>query len=740
MCRRISAESISHTKFLCWLLIVLVCMHTTAQQTKGGIVTNESNPKVFSGTARAVVVGISDYLEVEPDLQFAHRDAELFMEYLTSKSGGSVDTANIKSLLNAEATTANIIVNLEWLKRASKPGDRAYIYFSGHGDIEKLTGAQNGYLLTYNSPKVVYIAGALPVSIVKDYIATLSDQGVQTIFISDACHSGKLVGGQEGSKAVGESLKKRWNNEIKILSAQPWQLALEGKQWGGGRGLFSFHLLNGLYGKADTDADGEILLSELENYVAQAVVRDSKRSQEPVMDANEKYTTVLAKPNQADAGKIILQNFSGGNEVAMHKSTSPPDLVSTGLNDAQLVINKLLEGKQFLREEDYLTAHQKIKEALLQITPSYPLYNNIVANEIFLRVASVVNLSTDTIISKKELQQLVRLMDTAINILPEAPYLYLLKGEIFYNMSDMPGCIENLKLARQFSPKWIYPLYYLSNIYFKQKNYAAAIENLELALSIDSNLHMMECTKCNFLLLGNIYKEFGKYEKAIGAYEKAIRLDVELDDAYHNIVEIYCKQKNYGAANKVAAKIFAFDSVSAHWEQAYILLEQKKYKQASDLLEKVIEEHPNHEGLYYLWGYAGYMMYGVDEYGAFREAIRIDPSYIEPYYYIIHEYMKESDFGSAELFLKQHQKFIKDKSDLVEIWCYYLWVYADEYRYYQQNEEDENDPEVVSLVDKVAYVINQIKRLGRDIPDEDLNYLGDLRKKQKVLDALNSTE
>lgn len=535
-------------------------------------------------------------------------------------------------------------------------------------------------------------------------------------------------------------MKKRWNNEIKILSAQPWQLALEGKQWGGGRGLFSFHLLNGLYGKADTDGDGEILLSELESYVAQAVVRDSKRSQEPVIDANEKYTTVLAKPNQEDAGKIIPQNFSGSNEVAMGKSVSMPDLVSTGLNDAQLVINKLLEGKQFLREEDYITAHQKIKEAFLQITPSYPLYNNVVANEIFLRVASVVNLSTDTIISKKELQQLVQLMDSAIRILPDAPYLYLLKGEVFYNMSDMPGCIENLKLAHQLSPKWIYPLYYLSNIYFKQENYAAAIENLELALSIDSNLHMMECTKCNFLLLGNIYKEYGKYDKAIAAYQKAISIDVSLDDAYQNIVEVYCKQKNYGAANKVATKIFAFDSVSAYWAQAYILLEQKKYKQASDLLEKVIEEHPNNEGLYYLWGYSGYMLHGNDEYGAFREALRIDPSYLEPYYYIILEYMNESDFDGAEFFLKQHQKFVKDKSDLVEVLCYYLWIYADEYRYYHQNEEDENDPAVVSLVDKVADVINQLNRLGRNIPNETVNYLGDLRKKQKVLDALNNTE
>lgn len=740
MCKRVSVCSVRSIILLWLLLVVFSSLHTTAQQTKGGVVTNESSPKAYSGSARAVVVGISDYLEVEPDLQFAHRDAELFIEYLTSKSGGSVDTANIKSLLNVQATTANIIVNLEWLKQNSKPGDRAYIYFSGHGDIEKLTGAQNGYLLTYNSPKVVYIAGALPVSIVKDYIATLSEQGVQTIFISDACHSGKLVGGQEGSKAVGESLKKRWNNEIKILSAQPWQLALEGKQWGGGRGLFSFHLLNGLYGKADTDADGEILLSELENYVAQAVVRDSKRSQEPVIDANEKYTTVLAKPNQEDAGKVIPQTVSGSNEVAMGKSVSIPDLVSTGLNDAQLVINKLLEGKQFLREEDYITAHQKIKEALLQIAPSYPLYNNVVANEIFLRVASVVNLSTDTIISKKELQQLVQLMDTAINILPEAPYLYLLKGEIFYSMSDMPGCIENLKLARQLSPKWIYPLYYLSNIYFKQENYAAAIENLELALSIDSNLHMMECTKCNFLLLGNIYKEYGKYEKAVGAYEKAIRLDVELDDAYQNIVEVYCKQKNYGAANKVATKIFSFDSVSAYWAQAYILLEQKKYKQTDELLEKVIEEYPNHEGLYYLWGYSSYMLHGYDDYGAFQEAVRIDPSYIEPYYYIVKQYMDESDFSSAESFLKQNQKFIKDKSDLVEVLCYYLWIYADEYRYYQQNEEDENGPEITLLTDKVADIINQVNRFGRNIPEETVAYLGDLRKKQKVLDALNHTE
>ncbi|MBK7305024.1 MAG: hypothetical protein IPI90_17740 [Saprospiraceae bacterium] len=46
----------------------------------------------------------------------------------------------------------------------------------------------------------------------------------------------------------------------KILSCQPNEFSLEGEQWGGGRGVFSYHLVDGLFGLADRNNDGLITL------------------------------------------------------------------------------------------------------------------------------------------------------------------------------------------------------------------------------------------------------------------------------------------------------------------------------------------------------------------------------------------------------------------------------------------------------------------------------------------------
>ena len=39
------------------------------------------------------------------------------------------------------------------------------------------------------------------------------------------------------------------------MSCQPNEYSIEGEQWGGGRGAFSYHLVDALYGLADANAD-----------------------------------------------------------------------------------------------------------------------------------------------------------------------------------------------------------------------------------------------------------------------------------------------------------------------------------------------------------------------------------------------------------------------------------------------------------------------------------------------------
>ena len=136
--------------------------------------------------------------------------------------------------------------NWRRIAKASNPGDNLLFYFSGHGDVETITQFNNGYLLAYDTYNNNYIAGALPISFLKELFVTLLNKNVKVLLVTDACRSGKLAGGMKGAEFAASAISNMWKNEIKILSSQPGQLSFEGTKWGNGRGVFSYYLVKGL--------------------------------------------------------------------------------------------------------------------------------------------------------------------------------------------------------------------------------------------------------------------------------------------------------------------------------------------------------------------------------------------------------------------------------------------------------------------------------------------------------------
>ena len=226
----------------------------------------------------AVVVGVSDYQHPAiPDLHFAHKDAEEFAQFLQSPGGGNLPNNHIKLLVNEKATYAQLVSAMDWLMEVTEEGQNAIIYFSGHGDVETLTRSQLGFLLVWDSPPQSYMAGAFPLFYLKEVIQTLSlDKKARVFMISDACRSGNLAGSQvSGSQLTSTNLAQQFAKEVKILSCQPNEYSIEGEQWGGGRGLFSFFLTDGLYGKADSNDDGAINLMEIGRYLEDHVTSEA---------------------------------------------------------------------------------------------------------------------------------------------------------------------------------------------------------------------------------------------------------------------------------------------------------------------------------------------------------------------------------------------------------------------------------------------------------------------------------
>ncbi|MBK9108778.1 MAG: caspase family protein [Saprospiraceae bacterium] len=279
-------------------ILTNVCLYS---QSKGVSQLQTASSKLPTSTY-AVVVGISDYQDnAIPDLRFAHKDAEAFANYLRSNAGGNLDVDHLKVLLNENATVAQFAIALDWLMEVVKENDQVVLYFSGHGDVEKKTITQPGYLLCWDAPARVYLAGgALALPMFQDIVTTLSTQNkAKVIVITDACRSGKLAGSSVGgSQITGTNLAKQYGNEIKILSCQPNEYSIEGEQWGGGRGAFSYHLLDALYGLADINNDLWVTLQEVSRYLEDQVSKEvAPVIQVPmtVGNRNERLTIVNEK-------------------------------------------------------------------------------------------------------------------------------------------------------------------------------------------------------------------------------------------------------------------------------------------------------------------------------------------------------------------------------------------------------------------------------------------------------------
>ena len=239
----------------------------------------------------AVVVGISKYQHAKkgiPPLQYAHNDAQAFMDFLYSPNGGGFKPANTNLLLDEKATTNNIRSSLfTFLKKAEKD-DLVIIYFAGHGAPEA-GRPDNLYLITYDTDPNDLASTAFPMwdmeTALKRYI--VADR---VVILADACHSGG-VGQDTGLRSFGNAnlinsylanLDKTKPGRAIMTASETNQLSREGDQWKG-HGVFTYYLLEALKGKADTDGDGIVTIAEAFKYVYDHVRSATESQQHPTI-------------------------------------------------------------------------------------------------------------------------------------------------------------------------------------------------------------------------------------------------------------------------------------------------------------------------------------------------------------------------------------------------------------------------------------------------------------------------
>lgn len=242
----------------------------------------------------AIVVGISKYKDERLNLKYADRDAEELVKVLESPSGGAFEKERIVKLVNEEATTANITRALRsFLKKPAKD-DIVLIYFACHGAPD-LDRPGIVYLLTHDTDPKDISGTALPM---REINLSLQENllAERIIILADTCHSAAIGGGiahrdgSDNSNVVNSYLREvsKSKGGIALLtSAEANEVSFEDKKWGGGHGVFTYYLLEGMQGAADQKPrNGIVTVGELFDYVRDNVQRATDNQQHPCIGTN----------------------------------------------------------------------------------------------------------------------------------------------------------------------------------------------------------------------------------------------------------------------------------------------------------------------------------------------------------------------------------------------------------------------------------------------------------------------
>jgi hypothetical protein len=231
--------------------------------------------------AVAIIIGIADYKSL-PKAEFANDDARAFYDYAIRALG--IKPENIKLLVDSDAEEAEILKTFRtWLPSRVKSGTEAFVFYSGHG--LPMPDGKGLYLVPPRADREVIYDTAMPFSKINSALTLAKPKSV-TIFL-DSCYSGQARSGETlvaNARPVQLKTEGRYfpENFNVITASQNDQISSSNPALQ--HGIFSYYLMKGMEGNADSNHDGKITLGEMQSYLTENVGRHAammNRKQEP---------------------------------------------------------------------------------------------------------------------------------------------------------------------------------------------------------------------------------------------------------------------------------------------------------------------------------------------------------------------------------------------------------------------------------------------------------------------------
>ena len=244
-----------------------------------------------------IIIGIEKYETLKNlDALYANRDAKFFYEY--AKKAFGIQEENIKLLVDKAANRREILKALKlWLPTVADKNKDIYLFFAGHGLASD--DGKDLYIIPQDGDSRLLEDTAISRLEIIKLIKKTNPKSVTMFF--DTCYSGQtrdektLVAGLRPLRIVAN--EQDTPDNFTIFTASGYDQT-SGSIEGAKHGMFSYHLMKGLEGKADKNEDKKITNGELIAYLKTNVNKEAfiqNREQNPMMSGKQNQVLVNFK-------------------------------------------------------------------------------------------------------------------------------------------------------------------------------------------------------------------------------------------------------------------------------------------------------------------------------------------------------------------------------------------------------------------------------------------------------------
>jgi tetratricopeptide (TPR) repeat protein len=550
--------------------------HLFSLEERGTVLPERSLPeeKESGKNVFALLIGISSFRSDQiQSLDFAHADAIEVGRLLLSPRGGGLPRENIMLLTNQQASAGAIRSAIDSHLKGRHSNDTVLLFVASHGTVVD----NRGYILAWDTDPQDVASTAIEMEDIRQLFEKHLTGVRRLILYVDVCRAGKI--GQinpdyRATNRVAQRLETG-DNFFGMLAAQQGQSALEGLNYGGGHGAFSYFLMKALNGDADLNRDGRVTMDELVDYVRDKVTESTGSHQIPkaIGEVDERrimaYTALDGITLAGYTGPIVMAaRGDRGMKATSSAAAGPvatPEMSSTQLKYDQAIAAVLEDYEQAIREgrilpaedngafkflavlkarlqdPDYQSQAEKLKVALedkgqdllvryLAGEQNAPGSSDFFAGAQYFEAAEL--LARDSVylaarkvfcegrvqVFGKDYGAAIDLLERAIRLDPGHAYSYNALGIALLERAEYDRAILAFRDAVSRAPYWAYPLHNMALAYFQKGDYSAAIAAYQQAIHMAPQYAYLPYN------LGLVYQRLNRAKDAESMYRKALAL------------------------------------------------------------------------------------------------------------------------------------------------------------------------------------------------------------------------